>query len=121
MKVLLDTNALTIPYQFRIDIFQEIEKQIPKPEYVTLESVVKELERIDDKKASKMAKQLIKAYGIKIVREKGKTDDALLRYAKKENAVLFTNDKELRVRAKKAEVKTAYMRQKKRIFVEGMS
>jgi len=113
MKVVLDTNALTIAYQFKIDIFKELEKKVPNPEYITLKSVIRELEKIQDKKASKMAMQLIKKYEIKIIDEKGKTDNALSEYSKDNNAVLFTNDKELRTKAKKEGVKIAFMRKKK--------
>jgi len=45
MKFLLDTNFLMIPGKFRVDIFKEMEK-FGKPEFFTLDLVVKELGKL---------------------------------------------------------------------------
>ena len=53
-RVVLDTNFLTIPYQFNVDIIEEIHRLIDeKHEILTTEGVVKELENL-----SKMEKMV---------------------------------------------------------------
>ena len=65
ITIILDTNFLTIPYQFGVDIFKEIERIIPDNyELVTLDGVTKELEDLAGEKgkdaiAAKIGLELI--------------------------------------------------------------
>jgi len=113
MIVLLDTNFLTIPSKFHIDIFSEIEDIVLKPEFTTIEQVIDELKKIRGKKAGKLALELVKKFKVKIVYEEGKTDDALIKYALEKKAVIATNDKELRKKCIGKKIPVIFMRKKK--------
>ena len=120
MKVLIDTNAFAIPYQFKIDIIEEIKRLVPGAQLATLESVVKELKNLEDKRASKMAMDLIEINKIEIIDESGYADAALLAYAQSNDAIVFTNDRELKKSCQKMGVPVMYMRKKKHLEIEGL-
>ena len=47
LHIILDANFIVVPFQFRVDIFREIERLVPqKRELLTLSSVLKELDKI---------------------------------------------------------------------------
>lgn len=107
--VLIDTNIFVLPFKFKIDIFEEIKKNVPDAKFQTLDGVIKEIKKL---KQSKAILELIKKKGVKVVKKKGKTDDALLELALEENALLCTNDKELKKRCLKKGVSVMFMRGK---------
>jgi len=120
MKVLIDTNIFTLPIKFHIDIIQEIKRVIPNAELCTLESVIREIKNIKNEKTVKIAMQIIKNAEIKIEKEGGETDLALISYAKKNNAIICTNDKEIRQNSIKKQIPIMYMRKKKIFEVRGL-
>lgn len=120
MKVIIDTNALIIPHKFKIDIFEEIEKLLPTAEKIIIDSTIRELHNIKDRKAANIALQLINKYNIKIVHEPGETDSAIITYAQTNNGVVFTNDKEMKKMCIRFKVPVMYMRKKKKIELEGL-
>ncbi len=108
-KILLDTNFLMIPGQFRLDIFREI-KKIAEFNYKVyiLDLSLEELKKIalkgsgKDKKAAKLALELVKTQHIKIIPTKTKeleglyADDIIVRLA--DDYIIGTLDKELKKR-----------------------
>ena len=115
-KIILDTNFLMIPYQFKVDIFEEMNRIIEeKHELVTLNSVIEELKRLTKSKgkdsvAAKIGLELIKRKRIKIIKTKEKkTDDAILKLADK-NTIVATNDRLLIQRLKNRNIKIIYLR-----------
>jgi hypothetical protein len=118
MMVLLDTNALTLPYQFKIDLVGEIRKLVPDAQLVTLSQVVGELKHISDRAAGKFALEIINKEGIRVVESTGPADAALLRYASENGAALCTNDIALKKACKEKGVRVIFMR-KKRILEMG--
>jgi rRNA-processing protein FCF1 len=120
MEVVLDTNALTLPYQFRIDVFEQAKNLVPDAEFVTLKSVVDELRNIDDRRAGAMALKLIEANAVRIVDEPGETDSAILAYAQGAGAAVFTNDKELKKSCLKFKVPVIFMKKGKTLSAEGL-
>lgn len=119
-KIILDTNFLTIPYQFNVNIIEEIECLIDeKYEILTTDGVVKELENLSKKSgkdgiAAKIGLEIIKKEYIKIIKTKGNTDDVLVEISD-ENTIIATNDKILRQRLKSKRIKTIYLRSKKQL------
>lgn len=119
-KIILDTNFLTIPYQFNVNIIEEIECLIDeKYEILTTDGVVKELENLSKKSgkdgiAAKIGLEIIKKEYIKIIKTKGNTDDGLVEISD-ENTIIATNDKILRQRLKSKRIKTIYLRSKKQL------
>ena len=65
---------------------------------------------------SKPALDLIKKY--EISEAEGKGDDSVLFLAKKHNAVVVTNDKYLRKRAKDIHLQTIYLREKSKLVLD---
>jgi hypothetical protein len=118
-KIILDSNFLTIPYQFNVDIFEEI-KRIMEENYelITLDSVVEELKKLKSKKgkdavAANVALELLKKENVKVINVgKKNVDNAIIEIADK-NTLVATNDKELRQKLKNKSIESIYLRNKK--------
>lgn len=117
-KIILDTNFLTIPYQFGLDIFEEIKKIISDNfELVTLDGVINELENLaknkgKDSRAAKIGLELIEKNQVKIIKtELENVDDSIVEISD-EDTIVATNDKELKQRLKDKGVKVIYLRSK---------
>lgn len=109
-KIYLDTNFLLIPIQFKVDIFDEIERicDFPK-EVLILSNTVDELKKIidtqkgKDREAAKVALQIIdkkakqKSLNITAFSKESEVDDILVELAK-DGAIVATQDKELKKR-----------------------
>lgn len=127
--VVLDTNILTVPAQFSIDIFSETERVLERRvEFVVLKSIIGELERKlevavrTEKFKFKIALDFVERCTIIDLDEPltSKTvDDQVLEYAQLVDGVIATNDKELRERALAQGIPVLYMRGKKRLELQG--
>ena len=124
--VLLDTNFLLIPAQFKVDVFAELQRLCDfSYEAVVLAASVAELNGIvNDKKASakdrraaKLGLQLINAKGVSVMSAERKvfksTDKAILGFAaaNRDSVVVATQDRLLREKLKSAGVAVIVMRQ----------
>jgi len=122
-KIILDTNFLTIPYQFNIDIFEEIDRVVEGDyELTTLDCVVEELKKLEksrgkDAAAARVALTLIKEKNVKVIKTGEKNVDIKIYRMANKNTIVATNDKELRQRLKNKNVKVLYLRSKKRIVM----
>ena len=129
LPVILDTNFLTIPAQFGVDIFSEAERLLERHvEFVLLESVLSEiksnLERAGrtDERLFRVALDLTercKIVGIDQFTKGSNVDDQLLEYASSVKGVLATNDRELRNRASKLGIPVLMLRGKNHLELEG--
>ena len=125
-KVIIDTNFLLIPGQFKVDIFSEIEKLMPEPyDLCIVEKTIGELERIvmsakqADKFAAKLALVLAAQKGLKRLpssKDKVSADDDIVD-ASDENTYVATQDSLLRKRVAKKRGKVIGLRQKKYLAV----
>lgn len=132
----LDANFLLIPTQFKVDIYSEFERLIPKPwEIVLVSAIFTELEykitrftqKTKLKRQYSMARQLLDRQSYRLI-EKERTpnqivDDLLLETAlefqdSEGESYLCTNDKELRGKCLNREIKTIYLRQEKFLDVD---
>jgi len=129
LKIILDSNALFVPFQFKIDIFEELKRLFGKNfDLVLLLPVKRELEKLAQRGSPKMRKSA--SYALKLgekcilfdINEKipGSTDDAIVQMAHEWNCPVFTNDRELRKRLRNINVPVIYVRQKSRLEVDGM-
>ncbi len=96
MKVIIDTNFLLLPAQFKIDIYSEIKKIVPgKTELIILEGVLKELNKIikkekgRKKQEARLSKEIlrkkIKEKEVRVLARKGKqglVDDQIVEMVK---------------------------------------
>ncbi|WP_409199454.1 PIN domain-containing protein [Methanobrevibacter sp. DSM 116169] len=114
-----------IPFQFNIDIIDELEKALPGYDLITPQFVIDELIGLKNNKKSKirvnanLALKITNSPSIKIkdipLKDNESVDDALIRISK----ILATNDIELRKRAKAKGIVVAYLRQKRYISIDG--
>ena len=118
-KIILDTNFLTLPHQFKIDICNEIDRIMEENyELFTLDSVVYELKKLSKSKgkdaiAAKIGLELIKKKNIKIINTGEKNVDKAIVAISNEDMIVATNDKILRKKLKNENIKTIYLRSKK--------
>lgn len=113
--VVLDTNALLMPFQFNIDLVNELQRLLGAIDIHVPEICLYELENIRDRKAS-VALEFAQQF--KIEPSVGRGDDAVLALAGELRAVLVTNDADLRRRAKTAGLKVAYLRGRDHLVLE---
>jgi rRNA-processing protein FCF1 len=138
--VIIDSNFILLPFQFKIDYFSEIRLILEGPvRFIIFQQVLNELES-KKKKQSKSAnfsrfleagllfiKKNENKYDIKILEELKEdietTDDFLIRMSSKlkkefQKLYLATNDSYLRKRAKKLNISTIFLRQKKYLSID---
>lgn len=118
--IILDTNFLTIPAEFKVDIFSEIDR-ICSFNYslFVLDKSVEELKKMietqkgKEKAKARLALQLIKNKEINVIKANSdKTvDDILVELSDDKNNIIATQDKELRKRLKGKS--TIFLRNKK--------
>lgn len=111
--------------QFPLDLVEELERTLPSYELLIPSPVMFELEKI--KKRSKGKNRIAASIALKIAQSppfklkemklgKGEmVDDALLRISK----VLCTNDRELKIKARKKGITVVYLRQRRYLAVDG--
>lgn len=129
LKVILDSNALFVPLQFKIDIFEELKKLLNmKFELILLSPIRRELEKLAENGSPKMQRNA--SYALKMA-EKCKLveldekidgsspDDVIVRVAREWKSLVFTNDRELRKRLRNINVPVIYVRQKSRLEING--
>lgn len=124
-EVVIDTNFFMVPFQFNVDIIDELEKALPLYKLTTPSFVINELKGLKRNNKGKirlnadLALKLANSSNIEIkdisLENNETVDDALLRVSE----VLATNDIELKKRAKKKGITVAYLRQKKYIAIDG--
>ncbi len=119
MKILLDTNFLLLPVQFRVDLSDLKEHG----SIATLDSCVKELERLSKGKGrtgeqAAVALAMIKSRGIRIISSKKNADSALLDSAKRHGYAVATNDRKLIKKLKDNGIRIIRLRQKKYFIIE---
>ena len=129
VKVILDSNALFVPLQFKIDIFDCLKQLLEKNhELILLSPVKSELEVLAEKGSPKMRKNA--SYALKIA-EKCRyvevnapasmlTDDVIVKIAEEWKTPVFTNDRQLKKRLRDISVPVIYVRQKSRLEIDGM-
>ena len=129
LKIILDSNALFVPLEFKIDIFSEVECLLNRNvNFVLLSTVKRELEILSAKESPKMRREA--AYALKLSEkcqyvnvdnnEKLRTDDIIVKVAKAWNSPVFTNDSQLRRRLRDISVPVIYVRQKSRLEIDGL-
>ena len=124
-EVVIDTNFFMVPFQFNVDIIDELEKALPSYKLTTPIFVINELKGLKRNNKGKirlnadLALKLANSSNIEIkdisLENNETVDDALLRVSE----VLATNDIELKKRARKKGITVAYLRQKTYLAIDG--
>jgi rRNA-processing protein FCF1 len=127
-KVVLDSNFLFVPSQFRLDIFEELANLLNQRfELIILSSTQKELEGLAESDSPKRRKQALlalklaeKCHLVPVEKDSKETyDDVIVRVAAKWKSPVATNDRQLRKRLKNLGVPVIFLRQKQRLMLEG--
>ncbi len=120
-KIILDTNMLLVPGQFKVDIFDEI-REIVEGEitFVITNSIKRELKKFSksgskDSPAAKVALDMIEKNDVEIVDVKGKNTDVEIVDLVDKNIIVATNDKLLQQKVKNRGAKIIYLRSKKKL------
>ncbi len=105
MKIVLDTNFMNIPFNYKVDIFE----QLLGFELYTIKECVDEL-----KKVNPGAVKLIRSKGVKVVEQTFKSrtvDDKVIDFAAGNSAYIATVDKKLLSKAQKRNIPCLTLRQ----------
>ena len=128
VKVILDSNFLMIPFQFNLDIFQEIEFLLQKKvDFIVPSAVKSELTALSTRggegaaEASLALQLASRCRVVEVTLETNETvDDAIVKASQKLGAVVATNDIELKNRLKLLKVPVVYLRDKSKLEVDGI-
>ena len=125
-KIILDTNFLMIPWQFRVDIFSEFDRICSfNYKLYIFEETINELRGImndsnssgKDKKAAEFALKLIKLENINIIKSKKKDVDSLILDNVNEDDFVATQDMQLKRELVKKRVSLIALRKKKYLIL----
>lgn len=117
--VILDTNALMMPFQFGVDPEVEVRRIMGTARIVVLSSIKGELERLAMKRPEARA-ALRYAERFEILETDMSGDDSILAAAVEMGAVVVTSDGGLRQRLREMGITVLYMRGKKRLAPDGV-
>jgi uncharacterized protein len=128
VKVILDSNFLMAPFQFHIDIFEELEYLLQKKvDFIVPSSVKLELTSLSSRggegaaEASLALQLASRCRVVDVTLQPQETvDDAIVKAAQKLGAVVATNDIELKKRLRDINVPVVYLREKSKLEVEGI-
>ncbi len=105
--VVLDTNALLMPFEIKLNLSIEVGNLLGDVKFVVPGPLVGELKHLNNK-FSKPALALARMYEIIPTTKSG--DDSVIEVAQLLGAYVLTNDKELRRRARKLGIPVIYLR-----------
>ncbi|MEM1565648.1 MAG: DNA-binding protein [Candidatus Bathyarchaeia archaeon] len=128
IKVIVDSNALFVPLQLKIDIFDGLKTLLNRNfELVLLSPIKKELEKLATEGSPKTRREA--TYALKLAEKctivdlnevfGGDPDEAIVKVAGEWKCPVFTNDRELRKRLRDISVPVIYVRQKSRLEIDG--
>ncbi len=121
--VLLDTNALMMPSQFRIDLFEELRDLLGSYEPVVLREVVEELKRLSgghgkDAAAARFGLEISgKCTIVGSGSDEGSVDGRILGYAGMHDGMVLTNDRALRNQLLTARIPVISLKNQKKLGV----
>jgi hypothetical protein len=136
-KIILDTNFLMAPFQFKIDIFAELKRLMYEPfkVYILKETIeelgyIIEKQRAKNKEFAKLAKQYVKIMNIEIIditkqkdlyitniSKSNRVDDILVGMAEA-GYIIATADAELKKRLKEKGNKSIILRSKSHLEID---
>ena len=129
LKIILDSNAFFVPLELKIDIFEETKRLLSRNlDFILLSPVKQELELLAIKNSAKTRMET--NYALKLAEkckyvvvdnpENLSTDDLIAKVSKAWKSPVFTNDRQLRKRLKDISVPVIYVRQKSRLYIDGL-
>ena len=113
--VVLDTNALLMPFEIRINLDLALKDLLGDCRCVVPGPLIGELKHLDHKFA-KAALELARRY--EIIQTPFSGDDGVIDVAKRMKGYILTNDKELRAAARKQMIPLIYLRSSTHLILE---
>ena len=113
--VVLDTNALLMPFELRINIGYAVRDLLGDVRFVVPGPLIGELKHLNHKYAN-AALSLARRYSI--IKTEASGDAAVIELALRENAYVLTNDKLLRSKLRKHGVPLIYLRSGTHLVLE---
>lgn len=126
-KIIIDTNFLLIPAQFKVDIFSEFERICNFPyELCIVDKTVDELKKLinsgrgRDYAAAKLGLKLLEEKKVKYLKTETlkNVDELIVGLANKVDFAVATQDKALMVKLKKKSVPLINLRQKSYLIID---
>ena len=122
-NVVLDTNALLLPYQLGMNIEKELTRLLGICRIIVPTSVIKEAEKLASSNgsvamAAKLGLNIVRKRDYQIVETLYDGDDGVMDVAVKTNAAIVTNDKELKKKARDMGLPVIYVRGESRLEIE---
>lgn len=127
--ILLDANFLLVPVIYRIDLISELYRLLSTPfKIVVLSGIIDELKiKYKSLKEGKKRKEILFAMNFakqfEIIdwpkKEYTDMDDAIIDFALMHDAIIATNDKQLRKKLKQQGIPTIFVRKRKYLKLEG--
>jgi len=114
-RVVLDTNALLMPFEFSINLDLEIRSLLGDCEILVPGPVIGELKRSKNKFA-RAALALASKYPIHETSIQG--DAGVIQAAKDLNAMVVTNDAILRKRLRQSGIKSIFLRSRSHLYID---
>jgi len=125
-KILCDTNFLLIPLRYKVDIFNETDDAVnDTAKFYVSTQVIDEIKTLKMGAKPGFARELSFALQMAekchIIEDDSSllVDDSLIELAKKHEMVIGTIDKELRKKARSEGVPVIYLRQGRRLLLDG--
>jgi len=128
LKIILDSNFLFVPLQFKIDIFEGMMNLLNQRfEPVLLSTTYQELQKMAEKGSPKLRRQATialklaeKCLVVDVEKSEEETnDDVIVRVAAQWRCPAATNDRKLKQRLRDISIPVIYLRQKSRLVLEG--
>jgi len=127
VKVIFDSNFVFLPFQFRINIFEELETLLGRYEPVILSTTIDELRSLTQRRSTKVRSQAAAALDlakkcrvVEVRRMSGESyDDVIVRTSREWGCAVATNDANLRKRLRQMGVAVVFLRQRSRLQIEG--
>ena len=117
--VFLDTNALLMPFQFKVHLDAELRRILGDVDVAVPTPVIDELTLLADRdRDARAGLRLAKNY--RTVPGHGAADDALLELAATHHGVVVTNDQPLLDRLKAAGIPRVFLRSRNHLVAEGL-
>jgi rRNA-processing protein FCF1 len=117
--VVLDANALLLPFQFRVNLEAELRRLVGEPEIYVPSPVLDELKGLA--RSTREARAALKLAGkFRVFDVAGGADDAVLEAASRLNAVVVSNDAALLRRLKEARIPRVFLRSRSHLVAEGL-
>ncbi len=114
--VILDTNFLLVPFQFKINVIKELDYLLEvSHKFVISSRTIVELENLGKSKskngiAARLAKKILESNPIEVIKNDQHVDDWIVEYAKEHNAIVATNDALLRKRLRPFKIKVVVVK-----------